>query len=246
MKAFKADLHIHSVLSPCADLEMSPINIVKRAKEQGLDFIGITDHNSTKQAKTTRDIGSKYGLPVFMGVEITTREEVHCLCFFDNDNALDEFQQYIEEHQPRFSYNPETLGYQVCVDENEQITEQIEYYLGVALEKGIDEICDKVHSLNGLFIPAHINRSRYSLISQLGFVPPDIKANALELFNRSSKDELLHKYSYLSRFSLMKNSDSHYLKQVGAYYSSYNMNECTFEEFRMAIARINGRSVEIL
>ena len=49
---FKADMHIHSVLSPCGDIEMSPSAIVAQAKAKGLDIIGLTDHNSTLNGST--------------------------------------------------------------------------------------------------------------------------------------------------------------------------------------------------
>ena len=41
LNAYKADLHIHTVLSPCGDLEMSPTAIVERALSRGLDMIAI-------------------------------------------------------------------------------------------------------------------------------------------------------------------------------------------------------------
>ncbi|MCQ2284884.1 MAG: PHP domain-containing protein, partial [Bacteroidales bacterium] len=44
LNPYKADLHIHTVLSPCGALELSPSNIVRRALERGLDMIAITDH----------------------------------------------------------------------------------------------------------------------------------------------------------------------------------------------------------
>ena len=69
---FKADMHIHSVLSPCGDLELSPTAIVAKAKERGMDIIGLTDHNSTLNADVTRRLGEKVGLHVLMGAEVTT------------------------------------------------------------------------------------------------------------------------------------------------------------------------------
>ena len=48
LTGFKADLHIHTVLSPCGDLEMSPTAIVDRALSRGLDMIAISDHNTTR------------------------------------------------------------------------------------------------------------------------------------------------------------------------------------------------------
>ena len=47
MKQYLADLHIHTCLSPCGSLEMSPSEIVRRSLAKGLDAIAITDHNTT-------------------------------------------------------------------------------------------------------------------------------------------------------------------------------------------------------
>ena len=79
MTPFKADLHIHTVLSPCGDLEMSPSAIVQRALARGLDMIAISDHNTTRQVKVTQKIGRANGLFVLGGVEVTSQEEAHCL-----------------------------------------------------------------------------------------------------------------------------------------------------------------------
>ena len=58
---FNADMHVHSVLSPCGDIEMSPSAIVSQAKAKGLDIIGLTDHNSTLNADVTRRLGRQSG-----------------------------------------------------------------------------------------------------------------------------------------------------------------------------------------
>lgn len=81
MNQYKADLHIHTLLSPCGDLEMSPRNIISAAKQRGLHIIGITDHNSTFQAPLVKELGQEAGLFVLCGAEVTTREEIHCLAF---------------------------------------------------------------------------------------------------------------------------------------------------------------------
>lgn len=241
----KADLHIHTVLSPCADLEMSPAKIVKKAQEKGLGIIGITDHNSTLQCATVRKVAEKLGIFVLMGAEVTSKEEAHCLTFFETEETLNEFQDFLNNNQPKIHNDPQKFGFQVVVDENENIINQIDHYLGVALNAGIEEIEERVHKLGGLFIPAHINRARYSLISQLGFVPKDIMADALEIFNRSSLEDFLKENSYLKRFSFIKNSDSHYLDNVGMFTSTFNIEEATFKEIKMALSSKDGRSVLI-
>lgn len=117
----RADLHIHTVLSPCGDLEMSPLSILEAARKQKLDIIGITDHNSTRQSKIIRDAAKAFGIFVLTGAEVTTQEEAHCLAFFADDARLDVFQEYLDKHLPDFPNNPEKFGYQVVVDTQDQI-----------------------------------------------------------------------------------------------------------------------------
>ena len=118
---FKADLHIHTCLSPCGDLEMSPRNIIQKAIEQGLDIIAITDHNSTRNVKTCMELGDKNNLFVIGGCEINTQEEVHCLAYFPDLEKLDEFQNFLDEHLPDIKNNPDIFGQHVAVDEDDNI-----------------------------------------------------------------------------------------------------------------------------
>jgi len=92
MNTYRADLHIHSLLSPCGDLEMSPANIVSEASKMGIDIIGITDHNTTRHCNLISRLAADKGIFVMQGAEITTREEVHCLVFFENTDTLDLLQ----------------------------------------------------------------------------------------------------------------------------------------------------------
>ncbi|HOI86451.1 MAG TPA: PHP domain-containing protein [Lentimicrobium sp.] len=202
MKEFRADLHIHTVLSPCGSLEMSPRNIVREALKKKIDIIGITDHNSTRQCRMVALEADKAGLTVYTGVEITTREEVHCLAFFETFDILEQFQEYLDEHLPEIKNDPDRFGYQVVVDENENIVYEEPKLLISGLSNGINQIGEKVRSLNGLFIPAHVNRPKFSLISQLGFIPPDLKADALELSRHTSKEEFVEQFPYLVRRTL--------------------------------------------
>ncbi|MGE0089876.1 MAG: PHP domain-containing protein [Bacteroidales bacterium] len=243
MKLYKADLHIHTVLSPCGDLEMSPANIVNRAKEKGLEIIGITDHNNTKNCKVIEEIAAKEGILVLKGAEVTTKEEVHCLAFFEKDNELNEFQNYLDSFITKIKNDPEKFGYQVVVDKNENIVEQIDWLLISALDQNIQQVERKVHQLNGLFIPAHIDRARYSLISQLGFVPADLNEDALELSKHIAKSSFIDQNKYLADRCFIRNSDSHFTENIGDCSTIFQMNEKTFSEVRMALKSENGRKV---
>ncbi|MCL4234892.1 MAG: PHP domain-containing protein, partial [Deltaproteobacteria bacterium] len=88
MKDFAADLHIHTVLSPCADAAMRPPAIVEAALARGIGMIAICDHNATANIGAVREAAAG-DLIVIAGIEITTVEEVHVLGWFGDDAAAD-------------------------------------------------------------------------------------------------------------------------------------------------------------
>lgn len=245
MLKVKADLHIHTVLSPCADLEMSPANIVKVAVEREIKIIGITDHNSTLQCNTVRSIAKDFDMLVLMGAEVTSREEVHSLAFFESEHNLSRFQDFLELKQPKIKNDPKKFGYQAVVDANDTILKQVDNYLGIALDAGIEEIEEVIHDLGGIFIPAHVDRGRYSLMSQLGFIPDDIRADAFEIYNRTPLTRFLKENSHLMQHTFVRNSDSHYLDSIGMYSSTFQIEALTFKEVRMALRSRGGRMVTI-
>lgn len=242
MKTYRADCHIHTVLSPCGDLDMSPKNIIKRAKEKKIDIIGITDHNSTKQCAVMKKVGNENGIFVLTGVEITTKEEAHCLAFFENKEKLSKFQNYIEQYLPDIKNNVNLFGYQVVVDENDNIIEQIDSLLISALSQSINQIEEKVHSLDGLFIPAHINKLKNSIISQLGFIPQDLNVDALEISKYTTQKKFLEKNNYLKHHSFIQSSDAHYVENIGEVSTKIKMCGISFNEIKMALANQDGRT----
>lgn len=246
MRFYKADLHIHTLLSPCGKLEMSPENIIAKAKEKKLEIIGITDHNSTRHCQITRKIGQREGITVFCGAEVTTKEEVHSLVFFENDDSLAHFQSFLEKKLPPIRNVSTLFGEQVVIDEDENIIEEVEYHLSNALTADLSQVKRMVRRLKGIFIPAHIDRQRYGMISQLGFVPSNLKADALEITRFTSVEELKVKHKISSRYSFTRSSDAHFLDEVGRAFCQLYIEEPCFDEFRMALAGENGRFVEIV
>lgn len=245
MKTFRADLHIHTLLSPCGDLEMSPKNIIKQAKTKKLDIIGITDHNTTKHCKLVRKLAEQSELMVFAGVEVTTKEEIHCLAFFDNDTSLEEFQRFIEGRLPYFPNDPDRFGYQPVINELEQILEMENTLLILAIEAGIEEVEIIVHMLGGLFIPAHVDRQYYSLISQLGFIPADLKSDAFEITRYTNESDFRKSQPAVGLKPLLKSSDAHYLNNIGQAYTELVMQSPTFDEFRLALQGSDERKTII-
>ena len=243
MNTYRADLHIHSVLSPCGDLDMSPGNIVDRAVQKGIEIISVTDHNHTGHAKLTRRLGEARGIWVVYGVELTTKEEVHCLAYFDTDEQLDQLQVAVNSHLPKISNETAIFGHQVLVDEKEKILSEVTHSLYPGINLDISELATMVHRLGGIFVPAHVDRQMNGLYAQLGFFPDELEADAVEISWRTDTQSMLEEHAELSRFQLLRSSDAHYIEDIGRVESRLLMNECSFVEFCMALRGEEGRKV---
>jgi len=241
MEEYRADLHIHTVLSPCADLEMTAAAIVKRASNAGLRIIGITDHNSTKNSLLVKKLASEADIYVLTGAEITTREEVHCLAFFETENQLSVFQQFLDDKITIIPNPDGHFGYQPVVDEKNKIVELIPNYLPAALKSGISEVQQFVEKLNGIFIPAHIDRPANGLFGQLGFIPKGFTCDAMGISARTTQKHVRKHYNLPQEIALIRNSDAHYLDQIGEIYTLFYLKELSFSEIRQALNRQNGR-----
>jgi hypothetical protein len=245
MRNFKADLHIHSVLSPCGDLEMSPKRIVEMACLHGIDILAVTDHNATHHGPLVRKFAEPFGIKVLFGAEVTSKEEVHIVCLFEHEEQRQTFQEYIDINLPFFPNNPEKFGFQVVVNEQEEIVQEIETLLTSALGVGVNSIERQVHQLGGLFIPAHVDRSRYSLTSQLGFIPSDLNYDALELSIHTSTGNFEKSNGYLKTHRFIRSSDAHYPNDIAKQVTNFYINEPTLDEMRMALWNQEGRRVEL-
>ena len=243
MNKYRADLHIHTILSPCGSLDMSPVRIIEKAREIGLDIIGITDHNNTRHCKLISKLAEPAGIFVMKGAEVTTREEVHCLSFFENDDQLADFQDYLEKHLLPVQNDPAKFGYQLLVDENEQITDEIGFLLISALDQSIEQVEQKVHSLGGIFIPAHIDRSSYSISSQLGFIPKDLLIDGVEISATCAVESVIPLIRGQEKLSIIRSSDAHHIEQIGKVFTTFEMQRRSFAEVKLALQGIEGRRV---
>ena len=205
------DLHIHSCLSPCASLEMSPAAIVRRARRAGLRAIALTDHNSARNHPPFERLCRAAGiLPVF-GIEVNTREEAHVLALFGDSGAAADLGEEIYRLLPDYANDPLTLGDQVYVNEYEEILGTVDRYLGNTADIGLEELGERVLSRGGMFIPSHIDRPFFSVVSQLGFLP-DLPYTAVELVDRSNRHLAV---AGGRRVPALYTSDSHHPDDIG-------------------------------
>ena len=187
MKPVYYDLHIHSALSPCAGDDMTPNDIVGMAVLNGLDLIAITDHNSLSNAQAVVNAAlaaqTQTGkeLIVLPGIEVSTVEEVHVIClFYDMESA----KGFEAELAPFFSVRLNRIdifGNQLLYDDNDRVTGEVDRMLIAPAAISFDDLYILTHKYNGAFIPAHIDRDSFSVISNLGFLPPHLEINTLEV-----------------------------------------------------------------
>ncbi|MFP4362716.1 MAG: PHP domain-containing protein [Spirochaetia bacterium] len=232
---FQADIHIHTCLSPCADLEMSPSEIADTAKTAGLDMLGIADHNSVRNLPAHQEACSRKNIIPIFGIEVATQEEAHILCIFPDLKAAEEFGDFLYSYIPDIENDPERFGDQVVVDVDENVLDFEEKYLGSAAELSIDALFEEVTMRRGLFIPAHIDKPVFSIPSQLGFLP-DMAYSAVEM-TRPAPNGV--KYPY----PIICNSDSHYLEDIGTRRFSINSQSPGFWELTEALKAKNVETI---
>lgn len=170
MGAF-CDLHLHSCVSPCADDDMTPWNMVGMAKIKGLDVIAITDHNCALNAEDVMAAGAEYGVAVIPGMEITTREEVHMLAYFDTLQSAMAAGEEVYRHLPEIPNRPELFGNQLIMRNGDTPSGTVEKLLINATDLSVDDTCALVRRYGGIPLPAHINRGSNGMIGALGLMP---------------------------------------------------------------------------
>ncbi|MBP8625507.1 MAG: PHP domain-containing protein [Syntrophorhabdaceae bacterium] len=238
MPGFACDLHIHSALSPCASLDMSPRNIVKRAKEVGLDIIAITDHNMTENSLYAHHLSEKTGLIVLFGMELQTQEEIHLLAIFDDYTVAMEFQKKVYSLLPDIKNNTSYFGDQVVVDENDEILRFEERLLLNSSQISIEDATDWIKSHGGIAIPSHIDSPTFSIISQLGFIPEDIPFDALEIRKRENIPDVFP-FIMKKDIPFVTFSDAHYINDIGKKRIILQMREPNCREIEAALRSIS-------
>lgn len=221
------DLHIHSCLSPCGDDDMTPANIAGMAAVKGLDVVALTDHNTARNCPAFLKFADEYGLLAIPGMEMTTLEEVHVVCLFPTlDKAL-AFDKYVYEHFIPFPNDAAIFGKQEIYDENDNVTGNEPLLLINAVDISFDEAYDAIDMFNGVMIPAHIDKSTTSLLSNLGFVPEDSRFKCVELKNIKNWHNIKNANVYLQNCKVITNSDAHYLSDINEPLNSVYVKEKT-------------------
>lgn len=208
------DLHIHSCLSPCGDDDMTPANLVGMAAVKGLDVIALTDHNSCRNCPAALYHGKTYGVTVIPGMELTTAEEVHVICLFPTLEDALAFDTYVYERLLPVPNREDIFGKQQIMDEEDHVTGTVENLLINATSISFDDAFPLVESFGGIAYPAHVDKSSTSLLSNLGFVPPDSTFSCAEFHSFRNLHRIRREHPYFEKCSVICSSDAHYLEDI--------------------------------
>jgi len=233
----RADLHVHTCLSPCADELMQATAIVKQARTMGLDMIGICDHNSAENVAAVVKAGLREGLSVVAGMEITSREEAHILALFETEGDLMRMQDLVYKNLSGENYE-ESFGPQTVVDEWDRVVGTNHRLLIGATALSVEQVVDAIHERGGLAIASHVDRERFSLIGQFGFIPKGLRLDAVEVSRPSS---IAQGYGY----PVVVFSDAHFLEDIGKSFTCFMVENLSLSEIRKALCNEMGRKIVV-
>ena len=243
LRAFRCDLHIHTCLSPCADLDMYPRALIEKSITEKLDVIAICDHNASENVEFVLSLAEGKKLIVLPGMEISSLEEVHVIALFDDLHDLLRLQTVIYEHLA--GKNQEDIfGSQVIVNDRDEVEGMNEHLLIGATTMPIHDIINEIHLLGGLAIASHIDRPSYSILSQLGFIDPETAFDALEISAATGIRKARLQYPDLFTYAFIKSSDAHFIKDIGRGFSTLIMEAGNVHELKLAFEKRDGRYVE--
>jgi hypothetical protein len=214
---------------------MQAAAIIEQAKKVGLDMIGICDHNSGENVRAMMKAGERQGLVVIPGVEVTSREEVHILGLFNTEQDLMGLQDIIYENLPGQN-DEEAFGPQLVIDENNNVVGRNSRLLIGATTLTLEQIIEAIHQFAGLAVASHVDRQRFSLIGQLGFIPIGLKLDAVEVSKPSSAGQECG-------YPVVTSSDAHFIEDIGKNSTCFMIEDASLQEISKALRCELGRMV---
>ena len=246
MRCYRADLHIHSVLSPCGGLEMAPSAVVNKLLSSGIEWFAITDHNSMANCPAYEAVARKAGLHFSWGVEIQSMEEIHILAYFDDPKMAQDFDRELYGSLLPIANDPDYFGDQVIIDENENILKVEPLALINSSMWDLSTVVERIQAFGGFAVPAHIDATVNSVISQLGFLPPQPEFKVLGISAKLDLQDYLSQHPHMIDKQYMRASDAHYLADLGHTCCRAYVQSASVKELMLAADKLDGRYIDSL
>lgn len=241
-----ADLHVHSVLSPCAERDMEPHKIFAMARSRGIELLAITDHNSAENVHVFMNLAGDYNIKLLPGMEVQTREEVHLLTFFSDVGSLMIWQEKVYRNMLFVNNNLSIFGEQYLLNSLGNIEGKLERLLLASTSMGVKQVSQEVEKLGGICIPAHVDRPRYGILGQLGYIPSNIGIEGVEVSPLQVWNNEWRAKKIGNKFGVICSSDAHYLEDIGRGKTAFYINEINLSEIKLALRGEQGRWTEVI
>ena len=213
MKEYYYDLHMHSCLSPCADNDNTPGNLVGMGVLAGLTVMALTDHNTCRNCPSFFAAAEQHGIVPVAGMELTTAEDIHMVCLFETLEAAMAFSEEIDRRRIRIPNRTDIFGEQWVCDATDTPCEQEPDLLSNATTVSLEEGEELVARFGGVYYPAHIDREANGIIATLGMLPPTPHFTCVEFKDGGKVAEYRERYG-LDGMMVVIDSDAHYLWDV--------------------------------
>lgn len=212
-----ADLHIHSALSPCGGEGMVPNTVLPRicSFDLGVEVFSITDHNSGANNRAFAKASEAKKLLFIPGIELQSSEEIHLLGYFPTLENLETFCQKVVRKglKDELKNDPHRFGHQNLLDVSGTTIGEEEAMLSMSLSLTLEALVEQIHQHSGIAVGAHLDRG-FSVVSQLGFIPPQLKLDAVEVSDVSKLDLIRSRYLQGRELNIICSSDSHHLDLI--------------------------------
>ena len=199
MNRYYYDLHIHSCLSPCGDNDSTPNNIAGMASLCGLNIVALTDHNTSKNCPAFFEAAKRYGIIPIAGMELTTSEDIHVVCLFEELADAMAFDEFVDQVRMKIKNKPVIFGNQIITDGEDNPVGEVDSLLINSSNISVNDICETVERFGGICYPAHIDRDANGIIAVLGTIPKDIGFTRFELHDSSNAAEYSEKYAIICK-----------------------------------------------
>ncbi|MBN1997645.1 PHP domain-containing protein [candidate division KSB1 bacterium] len=242
---YKADLHIHTVLSACAELSMGPRDIAEKASAVGMDIIAVTDHNSAENVAAVVQAAESVALMVIPGIEVYVREEAHLICLFENMDKINNFQDFIYSVLQEGENDVSWFGSQYVCNSHNDILAENKKMLSMPLKTSMEKVCDRVAQQDGIVYPAHIDRKSFSILRVLGFIPDNLPFSAIEISQPLDVAKQQLRFLSNTKYTIIRASDAHDIDHVGSAFTSFYIQRPVFSELVLALQGRDGRKCAV-
>lgn len=209
---------------------MSPRAVIKRLRECGIEWFAITDHNSLANCPAYARVAAEEGIYFSWGVEIQSAEEIHILAYFDAPEQAILFDKELYDSLLPIANDPDFFGDQVIIDENENILRVEQRALINSSLWDLNTVVERIETFGGLAVPAHVDASVNSILSQLGFLPETPHFDLFGITAGLDVEIWTVKHPEFRAGKLLRASDAHYLSDIGKGSSQlYLDNPCVSE-----------------